>query len=123
VLDFDLDISEFGTTDADAINERIVIGEDAVYSVVYTALNGVGPAGGTITVRIRVDGISDPALTFVTSVGAAPTPVVEQANIQLFAGNALTVTVEPSFEGASILSASLAAVKICGPAEGVLVQG
>jgi hypothetical protein len=120
IIDFDVDVFEIPPTDADSINERILIGADAVYAVVYTAENGAG--SGTITVRIKVNGIT--VATFVQVLDIlVPTAVSEQINVALNSGDALTVTVEPSLpgEGAFVNFASLSAVKVCGPATDVIV--
>jgi hypothetical protein len=120
VVDFNVDVSEFGGDDADSLNDRIVVGHDDVYAVGYTATYGIGADGDTITARIKVDGVTQ--VTIVTVLGAAPTPVSELNNILLSAGQALTVTVETNaLEGATVLSASLAAVRVCGPAADVIV--
>jgi hypothetical protein len=120
VVDFNADISEFGGDDADSANDRIVVGHDDAYAVVYTATYGIGAGGDTITARIKVDGITQ--VTEVTPLGLAPTLVSRLENISLSAGQALTVTVETNaLEGATVLSASLAAVRICGPAADVII--
>lgn len=115
VVPFAIDVNEIAPDDADSANDQIVVGNSAVYSLVYSTTYGLGPPGGTITVRIKVNGITQS--TFVHPVATAQT---ELLNISLDAGDALTVTVEPSFEGASVLFASLQAMRACGPVTDVI---
>lgn len=119
-IDFTLDF-EVPPTNADSASNRIVIGRNGTYLVRFNASIGAGPPGGTITTRIKVDGISDPQLTFVHVVGAAPTIQTVEVNVLLFAGNELTVTVEPDFEGAAVLAAALGVMTSCGPFTDVIV--
>lgn len=119
-IDFTLDF-EVAPTDADSASNRIVIGRTDTYLVRFNASIGAGPAGGTITTRILVDGVSNPELTFVHVVGAAPTVQSVEVFVALFAGNELTVTVEADFEGASVLAAALGVMTTCGPFTDVIV--
>jgi hypothetical protein len=121
LIDFMVDVFESNppVLDADAANDLILVGESNVYNVTIDLTYGIA-ADVTATARIRVDTIIVAEFDVVLS-GVSTTHQVESRNIQLSAGNELTVSVEgASFEGA-VVKGSLAAVKVCGPPTGPVI--
>jgi hypothetical protein len=121
LVDFDVDNFEYGGDDADSLNERIVVGNSAVYTVTYDADYGVSSPGSTMTVRIKVGGITQK--TDVHPLGAVPTHHTFTFDIQLAAGQALTATVLTNVvgEGVEVTRATLAAIKNCGTPSGEVI--
>jgi hypothetical protein len=122
-VDFEVDVhEELPFVDAQAMNERIVIGVDAVYSVTYSATYN-SPFDATIRTRIKInDATQINRLDQVT--GGVPLQITEKNDFDLVATDFITVTVavEAGTEAASV-EASLTAEKVCEPATGIIPQG
>lgn len=118
-VDFDDVVVVTAPTTVDG-DENIVIGADGVYNLILS-IDYSAAADGPATARIKVNGISDPGLTFVHQVsGVVPTNQTVQANVALNTDDVLTVTVETSVSELTI-EAGFSANKICGTTTDVIV--